>query len=174
MRDQLSKPAKAVYSSVETTFLTDVNTGEVITKSQSVKAVTRQEGTPHLTFTKLFYQDLGRLYDLTKSAIVLFMELASMIKDEKNHVILTQVEREEISKRTNLSKQTVYNATRELVESGLIVRIVASVYMIDPNIFAVGTDPHVIENRRKYNELRKISVRVDYTDEGRKISVSAE
>jgi hypothetical protein len=46
--------------------------------------------------------------------------------------------------------------------------------MIDPHIFAVGTDPRVLENRRKFNDLRKISMQIEYTEEGRSISVSAE
>lgn len=174
MRDQFSKPAKAVYSSVETTYTADSETGEVLMKSQSVKEVTRKEGVQHLTFTKMFYQDLGRLYDLSKSAMILFVELSSMIKDDKNQVILTQIERTKIFDRTKLGKQTIYNATRELIKSGLLVRVVENVYMIDPNIFSVGSDPSVLENRRKYENLRRISVLLQYTEEGRAITVSID
>lgn len=174
MRDQFSKPAKAVYSSVETTYTADSETGEVLMKSHSVKEVTRKEGVQHLTFTKMFYQDLGRLYDLSKSAIILFVELSSMIRDDKNQVILTQIERTKIFDRTKLGKQTIYNATRELIKSGLLVRVVENVYMIDPNIFSVGSDPSVLENRRKYENLRRISVLLQYTEEGRAITVSID
>lgn len=174
MRDLKSKPSKAVYSSVETTFTADADTGEILTQSTSVKEVTRREGVSHLTFTKMFYQDLCRLYGLSRSAMVLFMELGSMIKDDQNHVIITPIERKDITQRTGLKNQVIYNATRELISSGLLIRVVNGVYMIDPNIFAVGTDPRVLENRRKFKELHKISMQIEYTDKGRSISVSAE
>lgn len=174
MRDVMSKAPRAVFASVETTITTDAQTGEILRQSQSIKEVTRKEGTGHLTFTKMFYQDLCRLYGLSRSAMVLFMELGSMIKDEQNHVIITPVERKEITQRTGLKNQVIYNATRELISTGLLLRVVNGVYMIDPNIFAVGTDPRVLENRRKFNELRKISMQIEYTEQGRSISVSAE
>ena len=174
MRDTMSKPAKAVYSSVETNIITDSATGEILRHSQTVKEVTRSQGTSHLVFTKMFYQDLCRLYGLSRSAMVLFMELGSMIKDEQNHVIITPMERKQITDRTGMKNQAIYNATRELINSGLLIRVVNGVYMIDPNIFAVGTDPRVLENRRRFNELRKISMQIEYTEQGRSISVSAE
>jgi hypothetical protein len=174
MRDVMSKPARAVFSSTERTLTTDASTGEILQQTQVVKEVTRKEGTAHLTFTKMFYADLCRLYGLSRSAMVLFIELGSMVKDDQNHVIITPIERKEITQRTGLKNQVIYNATRELISSGLLLRVVNGVYMIDPHIFAVGTDPRVLENRRKFNDLRKISMQIEYTQEGRSISVSAE
>lgn len=174
MRDLKSKPAKAVFSSVQTTYTTDAETGEILAQSTAIKEVTRREGVAHLTFTKMFYQDLCRLYGLSRSAMVLFMELGSMIKDDQNHVIITPIERKEITERTGLKNQVIYNATRELISSGLLIRVVNGVYMIDPNIFAVGTDPRVLENRRKFKDLHKISMQIEYSEKGRSISVSAE
>jgi hypothetical protein len=97
-----------------------------------------------------------------------------MVRDDQNHVIITPVERKEITERTGLKNQVIYNATRELIGSGLLMRVVNGVYMIDPHIFAVGTDPRVLENRRKFNDLRKIKMQIEYSEEGRSISVSAE
>lgn len=174
MRDLTSKPSRAVYSSVQTTTTTDGQTGEILTQSKAVREVTRQEGVGHLTFTKMFYQDLCRLYGLSRSAMVLFIELGAMVRDDQNHVIITPIERKQITERTGLKNQVIYNATRELINSGLLLRVVNGVYMIDPNIFAVGTDPRVLENRRKYKDLHKISMQIEYTEQGRSISVSAE
>jgi len=174
MRDVMSKQARAVYSSLERTLTTDAEMGEILRATEVVKEVTRKEGATHLTFTKMFYADLCRLYGLSRSAMVLFIELGSMVRDDQNHVIITPVERKEITERTGLKNQVIYNATRELIGSGLLMRVVNGVYMIDPHIFAVGTDPRVLENRRKFNDLRKIKMQIEYSEEGRSISVSAE
>ena len=125
------------------------------------------------TGVRMFPENIHKLYDLKKSALTLLLELAGMANGDKN-IIITPSEREKISKRTGLNTQVIYNATRELVSSGLLVRIINSVYMIDPGIFAVGSDPKVIENRKKFNELQKINMQVHYTKDGRKIEVSLE
>jgi hypothetical protein len=174
MRDLVSKPASAIFSSTERTITTDAATGEILHDAKVIREVTRKDGASYLTFTKMFYADLGRLYGLSRSAMVLFIELGSMVKDDQNQVIITPLERKEITQRTGLKNQVIYNATRELITSGLLLRVVNGVYMIDPNIFAVGTDPRVLENRRKFNDLRKIRMQIEYTEEGRSISVSAE
>jgi hypothetical protein len=174
MRDETSKPPRAIYSSKTTTQQVDASTGEVLTRTDTEKVLTKKDGTGTLTFTKMFYMDLCKLYGLKKSAMMLFIELGGMIDDDKNNIIITPAEREKISKRTGLNTQVIYNATRELVSSGLLVRIINSVYMIDPGIFAVGSDPKVIENRKKFNDLQKINMQVHYTKDGRKIEVSLE
>lgn len=174
MRDTFSKPSKALFSSVETTYVADSETGEIVATSEKVRQVTRQDAAAQLNFTKMFYRDLARLYGLSKSSLVLFLEMSALIKDDKNQVIMTPIHRAEIIQRTGLSKQTIYNATRELIEAGLLVRVVVGVYMIDPHIFAVGTDPSVLANRKRYSDIQRISMRLDYTESGRSISVSAE
>lgn len=174
MRDTFAKPVRTLISKSTKTLTTDVSTGEILMETESLQEVTKREGTPQLTFTKMFYQDLAKLYGLTRSAMVLFMELAAMIKDDKNHVVITVIERKAITERTGLKPAVIYNATSELVARGLLLRVVNSVYMIDPNLFAVGSDPRVLENRRKFNDLRKISMQIEYTENGRSISVAAE
>jgi hypothetical protein len=174
MKDEFSKRKKTLYKSSEKTYVTDPDTGEILTTEETIKNLIKQEDVPHLTFTKMFYRDMGRLYGLSKSAIVLFLDLASMMKDDKNQVIITPIERDLISKRTGLSKQTIYNSTRELVEVGLIVRVVTSVYMIDPNLFAVGSDPAVLANRNAFERIKTINMLVQYSESGRSVSVFTE
>lgn len=174
MKDKLSKPARAVYQSTVTSRQVDANTGEILSETQEEKHLTKTEGTGHLTFTKLFYTDLFKLYGLSKGAMVVFMELGAMMRDDKNHIIITAIERDVLCARTDLKKQAIYNATRELTASGLLQRVVSNVYMVDPNIFAIGTDPKVLQNRKNFESLKEINMQVKYTQEGRTISVSVK
>jgi len=174
MKDKYAKPKKVVFEASRISETTDPETGEIVELRRETKAVTRQATAGTLTFTKMFFTDLFKIYGLSKGAMMVFIEMGGMIDDDNNQIILTPVERKQIGDRTNLKKQAVYNATRELVSAGLIQRVVNNVYMIDPNIFAVGTDPRVLGNRKEYESLKKINMRVEYSKEGRKIEVSVE
>ena len=174
MKDKLSKPARAVYQSTVTSRQVDASTGEIISETKEEKHLTKTDGVGHLTFSKMFYTDLFKIYDMSKGAMVVFIELGAMMRDDKNHIIITSIERDILCTRTGLKKQAIYNATRELTASGLLQRVVSNVYMVDPNIFAIGTDPKVLQNRKNFESLKEINMQVKYTKEGRSVKVSME
>ena len=174
MKDKRAKPAKAIFTVTNQVSEVDRETGEIITSTEQKHVIAKQEFSGVLTFTKMFYTDLFRIYGLSKGAMMVFIELGGMMRDNDNHIVLTAIEREEISSRTGLKKQAIYNATRELVASGLLKRVVSSVYMVDPSIFAVGNDVKVMSNRKEFAKLKAIDMKVRYTEEGRQISVSVE
>jgi len=173
MKPETVKPIKSVFESIETVSIVDGSTGEVQTKERR-KVVTKSDRAEYLTFTKMFYRDLGRLYSLSKTAAFLFVEMAALMSESSNQVVMTEGVRKEIGERLGVQQQSIYNATRELVRAGLLVKVVNSVYMIDPNIFAVGTDPAVLANREKFAGLKKIVLEVQYDQSGRSMRVSAE
>jgi hypothetical protein len=173
MKSEFVKPTKSVFESVETMSFVDKETGEIQTTERR-KTVTKSDKDSSLTFTKMFYKDLGRLFSLSRTSVLLFVEMAGMMSDPSNKVVITANVREEICKKLGVQTQALYNCTRELVKAGLVVRIVNSVYMIDPNIFAVGTDPSVLANRKEFQRLRKIVLELQYDENGRQVKVSAE
>jgi hypothetical protein len=173
MRPDTVKPAKAVFESVETMSIVDGETGEIKTTERR-KVVTKSDKAESLTFTKMFYRDLGRLYSLSRTAVLLFVDMSGMMSDTSNQVVMTEDVRQEIGKRIGVKNQAIYNATRELTRAGLLVRVINGVYMIDPHLFAVGTDPAVLANRERFNSLRKIVMEVQYDKDGRQVKVSVE
>jgi hypothetical protein len=173
MKPESVKSSKSVFESVETMSVVDGTTGEVKTTERR-KVVTKSDKPDCLTFTKMFYRDLGRLYSLSKTAVFLFVEMAAMMSDASNQVVMTEEIRKEMGQRIGVKPQSIYNATRELTRAGLLARVVNSVYMIDPNIFAVGTDPAVLASREKFKSLKKIVLEVQYDETGRQLKVSAE
>jgi hypothetical protein len=174
MKDKLSKPKKSVYTSIKVLREVDRETGEVLSTTEQEHFVEKQDFAGTLTFTKMFFTDLFRIYGLSKGAMVVFIELGGMMRDSDNNIILTAIERKEISDRTGLKTQAIYNATRELVTSGLLKRVVSNVYMVDPNIFAIGNDVKVMSNRKEFARMKAIDMKVRYTTQGREISVSIE
>lgn len=174
MKDKRARPKKNIFTDVKEKTGYDIDTGEVVSHSEEKHFVTKEGFSGVLTFTKMFYTDLFRIYGLSKGAMVVFIEIGGMMRETDNNIVLTSIERKEISARTGMSTQSIYNATRELVASGLLKRVVTNVYMVDPNIFAVGNDVKVMSNRREYAQLRAIDMKVRYTDAGREISVSVE
>ena len=174
MKDKLSKPKKSVYTSIKVLREVDRETGEVLSTTEQELFVEKQDFAGTLTFTKMFFTDLFRIYGLSKGAMVVFIELGGMMRDSDNNIILTAIERKEISDRTGLKTQAIYNATRELVTSGLLKRVVSNVYMVDPNIFAIGNDVKVMSNRKEFARMKAIDMKVRYTTQGREISVSIE
>lgn len=174
MKDKQAKPKKAIYSTIKEKTGYDTATGEVFAHIEESHFVAKQSFDGVLTFTKMFYNDLSKIYGLSKGAMVVFIEIGGMMRETDNNIVLTAIERQEISQRTGLSIQAIYNATRELVASGLLKRVVTNVYMVDPNIFAVGNDVKVMTNRREFARLKAIDMRVRYTEEGRVVKVSVE
>jgi hypothetical protein len=174
MKDKLSRPKKSVYTSTKVLREVDRETGEVLSTTEQEHYVEKQDFAGTLTFTKMFFTDLFRIYGLSKGAMVVFIELGGMMRDSDNNIILTAIERKEISDRTGLKTQAIYNATRELVTSGLLKRVVSNVYMVDPNIFAIGNDVKVMSNRKEFARMKAIDMKVRYTAEGREVSVSIQ
>jgi hypothetical protein len=174
MKDKLSKPKKAIYTTTKVLRELDRETGEVLSTIEQEHHVEKQNFAGTLTFTKMFFTDLFRIYGLSKGAMVVFIELGGMMRESDNNIILTAIERQEISERTGLKTQAIYNATRELVTSGLLKRVVSNVYMVDPNIFAIGNDVKVMSNRKEFARMKAIDMKVRYTPEGRTISVSID
>ena len=174
MKSKLSRPKKAVFTTVKEQRELDHETGEILTTREEHHMVTKQDFAGTLTFTKMFFTDLFRIYGLSKGAMVVFIELGGMMRETDNNIILTAIERKEISERTGLKTQAIYNATRELVTSGLLKRVVTNVYMVDPNIFAIGNDVKVMSNRKEFARMKAIDMNVRYTNEGRTISVSID
>ena len=173
MKPSIVKPSKSVFSSVETVSIIDKETGEIET-TEKKKFVTKSDKQECLTFTKMFYADLGRLYNLSRTAMILFIEMSAIMSDVSNQVVMTGDVRKEIMSRIGIKSQAMYNATRELVKSGLLVRVINSVYMIDPNLFAVGTDAAVLSNRERFKDLRGIIMEVKYDQDGRKVRVMVD
>lgn len=173
MRPAVVKPAKSVFSSVETVSIIDKETGEIET-TEKRKFVTKADKQSCMTFTKMFYDDLSRLYSLSRTAMNLFVEMSAIMSNTNNQVVVTMDVRQKIMERIGVKPQAMYNATRELVKSGLLLRVVNSVYMIDPNVFAVGTDASVLSNRQRFKDLRGIIMEVKYDDDGRKVKVTLE
>lgn len=174
MKDKQARPKKAIFSEIKQKSGYDMATGEVVSHQEEKHIVAKESFAGVLTFTKMFYADLFRIYGLSKGAMVVFIEIGGMMRETDNNIVLTAIERKEISVRTGMSTQSIYNATRELVASGMLKRVVTNVYMVDPKIFAVGNDVKVMSNRREYAQLRAIDMKVRYTEAGREISVSVE
>lgn len=170
--DIQAKPKKSIYT-VRETKDTITDDGEILSTT-TVKHVTKSEGAGSLLFTKMFWNDLGRLYSLKRTEIVLFMEMAALMRKDDNMIFLDGLTRESVSQKTGLSKQVIYNCTRSLVAEGLIIRIASGVYMIDPNLFAVGSDAKILSNRDLFNEKKTIRMTIEYTENGRKTTIGAE
>lgn len=174
MKDTISHAKKDIFKIEEMEIMTDFETGEIKASKKKIKAVTKQSTNGVLTFTKMFYKDLASIYSLSKSALIVFLEMGGLMEKDTNLVCLASAEKQSIYERTKISPQTLYNATSELVKCGLITRKMPGLYMINPEIFAIGNDAKVLQNRDEFNRLLSLKMEITYTPEGREVKITGQ
>lgn len=138
--------------------------GNVVSEVVSERVFTSQKKDGLIFFVKMFSEDLGALYRVSKNSMMVFMEVATQIKVADQNIYLTKVEKERIVERTGISPSSIYNCVSELCKAGLLVRVVPSVYMVNPFLMATGSDLAIIENRRNF-KLR-LSAVYDVDEDG--------
>jgi len=142
-------------------------------KNYIISKVTSSE----IYFTKMFRDDLGLLYGVSRNAMMVFMEMASMIKMANQQIYLGTIEKREMVERTGIPQASIYNCLSELCKAQLLTRVVNSVFMVNPYLFGTGSDISIIDSRNKWNSQIEVSMMIKYkTDENgeildRKVSV---
>lgn len=124
--------------------------GNVISEVVKERVLSKAPSDGLIYFVKLFSEDLGALYKVTKNSMMVFMEIASQVKFADQNVYLTKLEKERIVAKTGVAESSMYNCISELCKAGLLVRVVPSVYMVNPFLMATGSDMSIIENRQKF------------------------
>jgi hypothetical protein len=137
------------YKTTNTDRLLD-DKGNMLSETVRERVLSKAPSDGLIFFVKLFSEDLGALYKVTKNSIVVFMEIASQVKFSDQNVYLTKIEKDKIIARTGIASSSIYNCLAELCKAGLLVRVVPSVYMVNPFLMATGSDMSIIENRKKF------------------------
>jgi len=102
---------------------------------------------------KAFPAEFVRLYGLQRSQLVVFLELAAQIDDDSNAVIINEKTKKIIEQKTGISGQSLHNCLGKLCKANVLARMAKSVYMVDPYIFAFGSEQRVLKNRLSFDGL---------------------
>ena len=143
-----------------------------------------------LPFIKLYFDDLGRLYDLSPTSKNLFFELCKRVTmDEKfpNVIHLSGQEKQIIAVKIGLAKdkndKNKYNTNKylgELVTKKIITKVDANTFILNPEFGARVPEP-VIQYLRdmkdmieRINEIGTIKMEITYDVVGRNIITFVE
>lgn len=161
---------------VTTTKIERDSDGNIISTQEKSHIISKVTG-GEIYFTKMFRDDLGLLYGVSRNAMMVFMEMASKIKMADQQIYMGTIEKREIVERTGIPQASIYNCLSELCKAQLLTRVVNSVFMVNPYLFGTGSDISIIDSRNKWNSHIEVSMMIKYkTDENgeildRKVSV---
>ncbi|CAD7289514.1 hypothetical protein LMG7974_01591 [Campylobacter majalis] len=97
-----------------------------------------------------------KVYLDTNTSVNLMLAILDEV-DENNKVILTKPTKEKISKRANISLETINSLITKLISKGLIKRISSkiskeAIYILDIEIFG----------KKKWDKIKTINMHIEY------------
>lgn len=156
------------FESIKEETLVNKDTGEVIDTVRYSKSIFKHSsGEPN--FVKFYLQDLGKLKNLQQKAMLVLFELLA-IMDYNNEISVSIGKKKDIAYRLDiwnvkkdgtkeLGTNIVDQHITKLVKSGLLMRKDKGMYIANPKIFGRG----------KWEDIRKIKMHVEYTEDGKVI-----
>lgn len=135
---------KVVYQ--ETTFNTDVNTGEILSTQQTRIESERIPQEP--PFIKVYLEDVCALNKVPKSQQdVLYFLLKKL--DYEGYITLSTRYRATICEELQIQNQTLANKIQGLTKAGLIHCVGRNEYEVNPYFFGRGIWADIYNNRQK-------------------------
>jgi len=136
---------------IEVTTNIDYITGEV--KESTI--VKRYKG-DEPNYIKLYLQDIAYLHGLPASAKDIMSELLQYVSYGTQEIILNKSVKNRIAESINISPKTVDNKLQELVRVGIIDRVAAGTFTLNPYLFGKGDWKTINELRNKNIHLKII------------------
>ncbi|ODN41353.1 hypothetical protein [Piscirickettsia litoralis] len=119
------------------------------------------------SYVKLYFDDLAFLFGMPKGLSDVLFELIKLIDFETNEIHLTTPRKEQIVKTLGIKRvQTLNNYIATLKKKQILLSAGRGVYKPNPYIIARGKWSDI----KKLRNRADISLKIDYTEKGRKIS----
>ena len=149
---------KVITTNIES-FAFDKDTGQF---TDTIKQLTQVEKSVEVepSFVKLYLDDIARLKELPKSCSGILYEMLRLMTYD-NEIVLNVFARRRIAERLNTTEGYIYKTINHFISCGLITRLGASTYLVNPYIFGKG----------KWADVKKIRVTIDYDQSGKIITM---
>jgi len=120
----------------EVTQTIDKETGELESVQRTVKRkVSRDQ------FVMFFFKDIQGLIDLSsKAEFKVLLSICEMVGYNTNEVILIKSKKEDITKQTGLSYNSVHNTISRLCKKGILLRRAQALYILNPKFAFKGEE----------------------------------
>lgn len=145
---------KQISKIIETTHV-NTDTGEYLGAETQIQTYQVEKEPPYV---KLYTQDIGRIYGLTKSCNAVLMALARHMAYGSNVVVLYGPVKDIICKQLNMKKTTFNMAVDSLYKQGFLIRQARACYVLDPTIFGSGS----------WTDVKKVRLSIEYNSDGTK------
>ena len=127
---------------IETTQTIDHTSGEVLTET----TIRRYRG-DEPAYIKLYLQDIAYLHGLPITASDILTELLRYVTYGTQEIILNAPIKRRIAEATGMAVKTVDNRLQELVKKGIIDRVGAGIFVLNPYLFGKGDWKTIMELR---------------------------
>lgn len=162
----MSKRAMTNVRFEETSRLVNEQTGEVIETLN--RKVVQLPSEP--VYVKLYLDDLSNVYSLPSGCSPLLYELLKRLGYDGEITISAHVKKT-ICAKLQIKEQTFSNYLQKFKENDILRTLGRGTFMPNPNLFARGKWPEIIELRSKY---RSITMTVKYGKNGREVNTEFE
>lgn len=129
----------------------DYATGEIKKKSLTTSFKSEEPN-----FIKIYLEDISYLYAIPKSAGSMVYELFSYMVYNQNRIILNSSIKKEISKKLNITLQSVQNNLYKLTKKGILKKEADGIYILNPFLFGKGDWKSIKELRNQNIEMKII------------------
>lgn len=109
-------------------------------------------------FIKLYTKDITKLFGLPKSSNSILYQLLRVM-DYDNCVALGKHRKEAIANELGITTSTLYNIISIFCKEKIMIRISATEYILNPNLFGKG----------RWTDIKQLQVLLEYDPSGRKL-----
>lgn len=145
---------KQVSKIIETTEVNS-ETGEYLGSTTQIQTFQVEKEPPYI---KLYTQDIGRIYGLTKSCNDVLICLARHMSYGSNIIVLYGPVKDVICAELGMNKNTFNMAIDSLYKQGFLIRKARACYVLDPTVFGSGS----------WKDVQKVRLSIEYNADGTK------